>query len=202
MSNSYFVFLISSAVAAVIYLVTWFALRARADKLIGGSAALAFLLSPWWAVLAGAIFGHAVAVILVRKLSNTDNTHNLPVVALAVLGSFIAGTMYNTNVVANQALALAKEGNSAAWQEFAERNEASRFVAETYRPCIEERKVTFNATDFKNSSAVCRGSVVAIASARGQEFARTVDEEILAWADITPITPAVQAKIDALLAAI
>jgi uncharacterized membrane protein len=95
MPNSYSVFLISSGVAAVIYICTWLALRARADSLIGGSAPLVFLLSPWWAVLAGAIFGHVVAVIVGRKLSKTPRARYLPIVAGAVLACFFAVTMFN-----------------------------------------------------------------------------------------------------------
>ncbi len=200
MPNSFVVFLISSGVAAAIYLGTRMILRDRADKLIGGSAALALVLSPWWAVLAGAIFGHVVAVIVVRKLSKVPSTRTLPVVALAVLGCFVTGTVYNASVVATQALAVATEANHEAWQDFAGRSEARRFVSETYRPCIEERRVAVIATGFKNNPVLCRRSAVAIASARGPEFANAVDEAILAWADTTPIGPAVQAKLDSLFA--
>lgn len=192
MPNSTSAFLISSGVAAVIYLGSWALLRERADKWIGGAGLLAFVLSPWWAVLPGAVFGHVFAMIVVRKLaSKGPSSQTLPYVAIAAFIVFFAGTAYNTHLVFTQAKAIANAANAAAWQEFAGRSEANRFVADIYRSCVEGRGLT-------GSLVVCRGSTVAVASARGQEFAQAVDKAILAWADTPTIDATARAKLDSL----
>lgn len=201
MPHSLTTFLMSSALAAIIYICTRLALGARADRLIGGASVMVFFVTPWWAAIAGAIFGHALAVSvlygLVKEKAPRIGT-GVGNLAVYSLGVYALSFMLNANVVVSQSLDSQREANDNAWTTFAAESDANRFVAETYQPCLIKQSSPIFRSSTENNLVVCRASTIAIANTKGHEFAQAIDGAILSWHSKGYTADEIQAKLDAM----
>lgn len=197
------VLFISAGLAAILYLATRFAIGSRADQLIGGAAPIAFFVSPWWVGLAGAILGHVLAVMVMRKLTKQSQPKHLVSLALLSIGLYVGMSMYNINSLALQVIAAASKFNNKDWEAFAADSEANRFIFENYRPCIEAKSYTLLSVNSKHDPSLCRSSAVSQAAAtKGHEFGQAVDAAIVARNARKPSDPEVDALVAKLFASV
>lgn len=203
MTYSLVAFFIGAGLAVIIYLATRFVLGDRADHLIGGAAPIAFFVSPWWAALAGAVLGHVLAVIVMRKLLKQQSPRYLANFGLIVLALYSGYGMYNFNSVTSQVKDVISDSSNKSWAIFASGGEANRFVFENFRPCVEAKSFTLLSVNAKHAPSVCRSSAVSLAATtRGSEFGQAVDAAIVSWNSTKSIDSGAKAKIQKLIASI
>ena len=202
MPNMLFALLVGAGSGLVVYGLTRFALGSRADNLIGGAIPIALFVPPGWAALAGALLGHILGVVLVRLFQKKNIPRHIAGLALVVTAAYWVSVLYTFNSTLHEAASIAQSSYNQTWQEFALQGQASRFVADNYRPCIDATSRTILAINAKHDPSVCRSSAVTLAaSTYGQQFAMEVDSSITKW-NQRPGDMVANAKIDKLAAAL
>lgn len=202
MPNFIYVFLISIASGAAIYLLTRVAIGDRADHLPGGAVAMALVLSPWWAALSGAVLGHIFAVMAMRAWKKSEQPKYLVAIALFTFAGYLCGSIYTFTSAINESSKIALTAETQAWESFGEGGITKEFVVQHYRPCVEARLYTLRSVTSKNSPSVCLSLVVTLAAAtKGRAFANEVQVAIVEW-DKRDFDPVAAAKIDKIVASL
>ncbi|MBC3871723.1 hypothetical protein [Undibacterium oligocarboniphilum] len=200
MPNYIYAFLVGTAVAAIIYLITRFVLGDRADKLIGGAVPMAFFVSPWWAGLAGALVGHFFAIFVFRYIAKKSIPTHLRVISICVLGAYYLTSIYATHSTIMEAQRIGQQSLNYAWEKFSGEGDAQKYVADHYRPCIESKLHSFMSISSRNDPSVCLSSVVHMAaSTKGQQFANSVQTAVEIWNMTGRIDSDADAKIKRIL---
>lgn len=97
------------------------------------------------------------------------------------LGAMIVAQQFAMGLDNEAVMAAVRKGEAVSWARIESSNEVGKFVAENYRPCIEEKETflqymgrRFLMTSRVNDPISCKAAAIAVAKPKGDVFSTAV----------------------------